>query len=980
MRPGATVPLFISLLILTLPTELGAGPIPLPGVELVQDDALVTEIRQLLRKGEYDDAEEALGEARADSSAILCLRAQLLHETGRGAAALELVVGAPAYANGDVELMLWAAALHIETGAAEVAERELDRAIAELDKSDAAGTAAADAASLQNRRRTALRIEALTQLGLLAISRGARARGAEHLNKVVDYYKKLSNADAAQVDPETYIWMGRALEGLNRYSEAYQVMYSSAFDLDAEHPRAHLCGGEIMLTKYNYPDARSHFKDALKTNKNLAAAHIGFAAATYVDFQFPGDRFQVVVDALKAADRVWKNHPRALMLRSQLAFDSEDWPAAEAHIRAALAQNPRSLANRGYLAAVLYCTYRLAEFKQLCEETEALHPAAAEFYTILAEQLVKRFFYSEATNYAEQAIKLDPEYVPAFVIFGVNCLRVGRENEGKIWVAKAFAADKFNIWAKNTQTLIGVIEKGFIETTTPDFVFRMPKDEERFILPYLQPLLEEAKQRYEAEYNFKPSGPIVIEGFSKHDHFSARSIGLPGLAAAGVCFGKMVTLTTPRALPVPWGAVALHEYAHVITVQKTGHRIPRWFTEGLSTFEEGRHIKRWTNYDQAEDFVEAVHNDLLLPMSRLQSGFTRPDSPGRVGLSYFQGGTICTYITERYGFGKIVEMLDAYRNGKTTEQIFPELLGLSLDEFDRDYLVFARRLADSFGFWPRIVPSRIPALRDAVEDNPQDIDSLVALATAYFYSDQITDAELAIGRALKVKSDHADLQQLVGLLRLKQGKTKTAAESFSKAIELGTRDRYRARLGLAMILAQDGERARAIELLREAIKICPIGIQPRLGANRNPYYLLVELLNKEGREDEGIAVLEEMLAVSRQDLAVRQYLGEHYASQENWSKVVEAMWDAVFINPYEVKVHNLLAKAYAETQDYRKALRELRFLAEDEGTAKDEVYSEIAWCHLQLREFLEARKWAERTIELAPDNARAKEVLEKLPE
>ncbi len=270
---------------------------------------------------------------------------------------------------------------------------------------------------------------------------------------------------------------------------------------------------------------------------------------------------------------------------------------------------------------------RLQDFEDECQKAESIHPAAAPFYTALANKVVERFFYEEGANFARKAVKLDPDYWPAYVTLGVNALRVGKDEEGRRWVQKAFEADRFNVWALNTKALIRHIDKHFTEDVSENFIIRLSREDNPFLLPYLKPLLEHSKVDLERRYHVKIKTPLIVEDFSEHKYFSARSIGLPGLAASGVCFGRMVTLTTPKAIPGNWGAVAIHELAHVITLQKTGHRVPRWLTEGLSVFEEGSRTELWTRR-YPDEFVEAVHHGRLLPMAKIQGAFTKPSYRG----------------------------------------------------------------------------------------------------------------------------------------------------------------------------------------------------------------------------------------------------------------------------------------------------------------------------------------------------------------
>src|SRR5690606_11060375 len=186
---------------------------------------------------------------------------------------------------------------------------------------------------------------------------------------------------------------------------------------------------------------------------------------------------------------------------------------------------------------------------------------------------------------------------------------------------------------------------------------------------YLVPLLEKAWENYTGYYATELNSPIHVDVFSKHQWFSARIVGLGGVPASGACFGKVVALTTPKALPQNWGAVALHEFAHVVTLQATDNRIPRWLTEGLSVYEEGRDYPRWKR-NFTREIADSFGSGRLLPIRDLDSGFSKPKYPMQVLISYFQGCLVVDYIRLTWGFEKIQELLAGYRERKSTEQVF----------------------------------------------------------------------------------------------------------------------------------------------------------------------------------------------------------------------------------------------------------------------------------------------------------------------
>lgn len=911
------------------------------------------ELRTLIETGRYEEVAEWYLE---EPDAYPLLWARYLRETGRGDEALALIEGTPGFAAEEPDVLVAAAAIHQERGRLERA-KELLRTAVRVDGSH---------------------VEGRTRLGDVFVRQGLRQDARDQYRQVLAVYQGMTAAQVKESRPETFVWMAQACLGLERVEEAYTVLLSTAFDIDPESVAAHTASGWLMHSKYNYPDARSHFEDALARNSNHADAHVGMARSIYSDFSYPGARFAEAKSHLEQADAVWKDHPEVLMLRGDMAFYDEEWEIAEESYRNAIDQDPTDLWRKGRLAALYFAVGRLEEFEELAAAVEEGHPAPAPFYGSLAERLVDRFFYVEAADFAKKAIELDPDYRPAYVVLGINALRAGRDEEGREYTRKAFEADPYNVWAYNTLQLIKRIDRKFIEKKNDDFVIRMPQEEAPFLMPYLEPLLYETRARMEKEYQQAVHRPITVEDFAQHAYFSARSIGLPGLAASGVCFGRMVTLTTPNAIPGNWGVVAVHEFAHVVTLHKAAHRIPRWFGEGLSVFEEGRNVERWARH-YADEWVTAVHAGHVLPMEDIQEGFTRPSFPGQILLSYYQGGLLCTYIEEKWSYDHLLQMLDAYRGGKNTEQVFRAVLETSLPEFDRGFLEWGRTLAESFRLGPVWPEASIQRLRYHTEDHPDDAQGFANLGFAYFFNGRKADAELALGKAKEKDADLGDVAALEGMMAFRGEKKRTARERLGAALEAGTTYAYRSTLALALLALDSEDDARAEELLRAAIAMHPQGVRPRFG-KPSAYLLLAALLDDLGREEEAVETLEALVRYDRDDFGTRKRLAEYHASKEAWEKVVEAAWDAPFINPYDAGVHRLLAQAYFEIEAYRRAAREYEVWMNGEMAPLGEILPRLAYCHWKLGDHEKARELAERARTIVPDDPLVVEVLEGLGE
>ncbi|NOT07064.1 MAG: tetratricopeptide repeat protein, partial [Gemmatimonadales bacterium] len=250
--------------------------------------------------------------------------------------------------------------------------------------------------------------------------------------------------------------------------------------------------------------------------------------------------------------------------------------------------------------------------------------------------------------------------------------------EGRAHLERAFARDPYHIWYKNTLDLLDQL-KTFRTVSTPRFQIVAPAAEVDLLALYLGPLLEEAYDSLAARYEYRPPPPVRIELYRRHADFSVRTVGLAGLGALGVSFGTVLVMDAPSARDpgsFNWGTTAWHELAHTFTLGLSAHRVPRWFSEGLSVLEERRARRGW-GADPTPEFLAFFKAQRLLPVSRLNDGFVRPSHPAEIEFSYYQASLLCEMIEQQWGRGALVAMLKAYRDGQDTPEIFAAVLKLT---------------------------------------------------------------------------------------------------------------------------------------------------------------------------------------------------------------------------------------------------------------------------------------------------------------
>lgn len=620
-----------------------------------------------LKKGDYENAFKLLSARLVSNANDVVAQKALLRvyiETGRyaeaEATAKRFLVKTPE--NGTVRHEL-AEALAL-TGKHTEAIEEFERAASDSEKSNAPHE------KLASDLRRAEVLELI----------GQEDRAKPIYESFVKYY--------TDNDPESAFELtliARALVHLERFQDAND-MYRSAIEADSDYLDAQLGAGELFTEKYQYGDAAQFLDDALKINPNSARAHLDVALNRRIDGG------EDVSAALGRALAINPNLVEALALKAALALEMGQFDAAASELDKALKINPRSLEAHSLLAAMFYLQDK--EFEPEVAATLAISPRYGGVYNTLSRYATITRRTEQAAAFARRATEIAPRLWDAHLNLGMALLRIGQMETGRAAVEKAFKGDPFNLWAKNTLDLLDTMAD-YRETKRGGFIIKASAKETDVLSPYAASLLEEAAAKLTSKYKFTPKGPIIVEIFENHEDFAVRTLGIPGLGALGVCFGVVIVQDSPSARGAGefnWGSTLWHEYTHVITLQMTDYRVPRWFSEGLSVYEERRARPGWGD-DWNPLFVRSFIDKRWFKIADLDAGFQRPRSPQDLPIAYFQASQICEFIAERFGFDAILQMLALYRDKARTPDVLRQVLKLSEADFDREFFAYVEAKA-----------------------------------------------------------------------------------------------------------------------------------------------------------------------------------------------------------------------------------------------------------------------------------------------
>jgi tetratricopeptide (TPR) repeat protein len=541
---------------------------------------------------------------------------------------------------------------------------------------------------------------------------------------------------------------GRALRALGRFQQA-NAAYRAAVAAAPGDPAINTGWGELFLEKYNRKEAAKSFQDALQADDKYVPAMIGLAEA------MADDNPPAAVDLARHVLEVNPSLVEAHIFLARQAVDAGHHDEARASIGKALAVNPSSLEAHAWLAALAYVEDKNQEFEAEAAKALAIAPNDAEVYRIAGELAAHNYRFDEAVALTRRALTLAPADAHALSDLGMHLMRTGDEMGARSALDQAFKIDAYDAVTFNLLALLDTLDK-FTTVRDGDIILRMDKGEAPVLQDYALALAHQALTTLAARYEFTPRGPILIEVFPKHDDFAVRTAGLPGMIGAlGACFGRVVTIDSPHALagePFQWEATLWHELAHVVTIQMSNQRIPRWLTEGISVYEQGRARPEWAR-PQDLQFADALEHGRTPKLRDLNAAFT---DPRKISLAYFQASLLVDHIVTAFGDAGLRALVRSYALGLDTDAALKTTLKTDFDQLQSG---FDQSLDRRFG-----------ALRRAVAGPNEETLSGKPLPELRAYAGehaQSYPAQMALGRVL-----------------LKNGDLDAAAQSFHRAATL----------------------------------------------------------------------------------------------------------------------------------------------------------------------------------------------------
>ena len=606
---------------------------------------------------------------------------------------------------------------------------------------------------------------------------------------------------------------------LGRFDDA-NAFFRDADRLAPNDPAINSEWGDLFVEKYNNKDAARSFQEALKADSDYGPALLGMARS--LADQNPAQAVGLAQQALTQNPIDFGAH---LFVAEMAIYQDKKKDAVES-IEKVLAVNPRHLEALSMQAALAYVDGRTADHDAAVAAALKIHPTYGEIHRVVGSITAHYYRFDEAVEHVRKGIALDRDNAKAYADLGAHLMRTGDERNARRALETAFKVDPWNVVTFNLLALLDTLEP-FDTIREGDMVIRLHPDEQDVMRQYVPQLAKESMAALSARWEFTPKGPILIEMFPKHDDFAVRTLGLPGMIGAlGACFGRVVTVDSPKAREpgsFNWGETLWHELAHVITLQLSNNRLPRWLSEGASVYEERRARPQWGR-EMDVPFARYLGRGKLISLRDLNSGFSNPE---QISYSYYQASLVVEHIVDVYGQPKLRALVAAYADGSDTETAIRKALGVDIEALQKSFDAFLetryaglrRALAVPQGLNPELPADQLKVIATA---NPGSFPAQMALGEALMEGNPdgaIAAFERAVTLVPNVTGDDSPYV-LMAAVAVKKGDKARAASALETMTAMSNTDLASARL-LTTLLDPARDRSRLQAALKSVTAVDP---------------------------------------------------------------------------------------------------------------------------------------------------------------
>lgn len=511
--------------------------------------------------------------------------------------------------------------------------------------------------------------------------------------------------------------------------------------------------GELALHKNDDALAADTFRDALELFPDDPDFTSGLARA------LASSNRQAAVSGIEAALKFNPKHIPSLLFQAEALIDAEQYDAATERIDRIHQIDPLEPEAWAFKAVIAHLTNDRRGEVAYRDKALARWSSNPRIDHLIGRKLSQHYRFREGATYQRRSLALKPDFAPAQRQLADDLLRLGDEAEGWKVAHAAYGTDSYNVATYNLLELHDELQK-FTTLQDDSFTLRMETVEAKLYGSEVLSLLHRAKQTLGGKYGLELKDRITVEVFPDEDDFAVRTFGMPAVSGyLGVCFGRVITANSPasrRENPSNWQAVLWHEFCHVVTLELTHNRIPRWLSEGISVYEELQENPSWGQRMDPQ-YREHILNGGLTPLGQLSSAFMQPESGWHLQFAYFESALAVDFIVQRFGHEALLAVLSDLKTGLPIN-VALDRRSTALPDLEKQFDTFARNQAASVApdaVWSKpdfeqLLSENDDSLETWVRDNPKNFYALMALVERQLDGRKWMDAEQTLRRLIKL--------------------------------------------------------------------------------------------------------------------------------------------------------------------------------------------------------------------------------------
>ena len=310
-------------------------------------------------------------------------------------------------------------------------------------------------------------------------------------------------------------------------------------------------------------------------------------------------------------------------------------------------------------------------------------PMAIELYNDAV-----KFFEKNEFDLAREALKeslaLDPRFAQALELLGeIENLQQNFEVAENYYKQSYLISPSTRLRQKIEKIQKeNAVEKDLDTYDEEHFIIKYRKGEQGYEGYWLKNLLRDiyrqVSQDFGAFFNHKTA--VLFYGSQEFHDVTGQS-----LMVGGLYDGKIRLPAYKQGFKeLDLRSAATHEMTHAFVAALSGMRAPAWIHEGLAQYEQNKVLPI-----DLLVFRAAIRTETLMPLDRMLSESLQIDKmdPLEVALFYQEAFKLVSYMVERFSMYRMKEILVKFKEGKQAEQAIEEVLGISTEQLEKEWLL-----------------------------------------------------------------------------------------------------------------------------------------------------------------------------------------------------------------------------------------------------------------------------------------------------